>query len=103
MDININDVESFEDNESIKERAKTFLFAVMDYYDGTNSDKLDRAEEFIEDMLFQSKTKQNDLFSNDHRDAYQVAFFSKYVIIPMVRQRIRSKEDSNPFIINTWN
>lgn len=95
--------DSGSEEQNLQQKAQLFLSGVMDYYAGTNVNKLDRAEEFLDSLLFKYSVLTSNPFSTGPQETYDLAYIARYVLIPTIRKRMENKENSNPFSINDWN
>lgn len=96
-------MEASGSSDDVTRRAQRFILGIMEHYDGTGINKLDRAEEFVDSLLFKTSEGKNNLFSTEDWHSYNVAFVSKYIVIPMIRQRMTNRAESDPFSIHDWN
>jgi hypothetical protein len=87
----------------IKNQAEQFLLNVMNYYNGSPEQKIERSVEFLDDLLFFTENDLGNMFSIESRNVYKVAYYSRNVLIPKIIEDLQDQEDSNPFPINDWN
>lgn len=92
--------ENYDNNFFIE--AKKFLFEILSYYEGTTEKRLERATEFLDGLIFQTKFDRNP-FSNESTKFYYLAEYSKNILIPQIRDSIKELEESDPFDIHDWN
>ena len=87
----------------IKNQAEQFLLNVMNYYNGSPEQKIERSVEFLDDLLFFTENDLGNMFSIESRNVYKVAYYSRNILIPKIIEDLQNQEDSNPFPINDWN
>jgi hypothetical protein len=87
----------------IKDQAEHFLLNVMNYYNGSPEQKIERTTEFLDDLLFFTENDLENMFSSESRNVYKVAYYSRNILIPKIIEDLQNQEDSNPFPINDWN
>ena len=87
----------------IKNQAEQFLLNVMNYYNGSPEQKIERSVEFLDDLLFFTENDLGNMFSIESRNVYKIAYYSRNVLIPKIIEDLQDQEDSNPFPINDWN
>lgn len=90
-------------NDLLEAEAESFFKSIMDHYNGTMEHRIDRATEFLDELIFNLKYDLINPFSNDSRKYYGLAVFTRHIIIPQVIQALKVEEDSNPFDIHNWN
>lgn len=83
--------------------AREFLFSIMEHYHGSTEERVLRAEEFIDDLIFKTENDLKNLFSNESRKYYKLARYSKRVLIPELLRAIELLNESDPFNIHEWN
>ena len=88
---------------NFEDQAHTFLLGVMNYYRGTPEQKITRATEFLDDLLFFTENDLENPFSSESRNVYKVAYYSRNILIPKIINDLQEAEDSNPFPINDCN
>jgi hypothetical protein len=88
---------------SFDEDAREFLFSIMSHYQGTTEERIKRAAEFIDDLIFKTENDLKNPFSNDSRKYYKLARYSKRVLIPEILTALKILNDSDPFNIHEWN
>ena len=87
----------------IKNQAEQFLLNVMNYYNGSPEQKIERSVEFLDDLLFFTENDLGNPFSVESRNVYKVAYYSRHILIPKIISDLNDVDDSNPFPINDWN
>ena len=100
--------QSFSSEDQFPDRdmnaeAREFLFSIMSYYNGSTEEKITRASEFIDDLLFKTEHQLGNPFSNEARIYYTLANYSKIILIPEMINAINTIENSNPIDIHRWN
>ena len=88
---------------TFEDQAHMFLLGVMNHYRGTPEQKITRATEFLDDLLFFTENDLGNPFSVESRNVYKVAYYSRNILIPKIIEDLQDQEDSNPFPINDWN
>ncbi len=88
--------------QDIRTKAQMFLAGILTYYKGTPEMKLAKAEDFIDSLLFKAGAMLDHPFSNVGRETYDIAYISKYVLIPTMRERLEDRNESDPFTIHQW-
>jgi len=84
--------------------AESFFKSLMDHYNnGTIEHRIHRTSEFLDELIFNLKYDLVNPFSNDSRKYYQLAVFTKDILIPQVIEALEIEENSNPFEIHNWN
>ena len=87
----------------VKNQAEQFLLNVMNYYNGSHEQKLERTTEFLDDLLFFTENDLENPFSIESRNVYKVAYYSRHILIPKIISELNDVDNSDPFPINDWN
>ena len=87
----------------IKNQAEQFLLNVMNYYNGSPEQKIERTVEFLDDLLFFTENDLENQFSIESRNVYKVAYYSRNILIPKIIDDLNQVDNTNPFPINDWN
>ena len=87
----------------VKNQAEQFLLNVMNYYNGSPEQKLERTTEFLDDLLFFTENDLGNPFSIESRNVYKVAYYSRHILIPKIISELNDVDNSDPFPINDWN
>ena len=87
----------------IKNQAEQFLLNVMNYYNGSPEQKIERSVEFLDDLLFFTENDLGNPFSVESRNVYKVAYYSRHILIPKIISELNDVDNSDPFPINDWN
>ena len=87
----------------IKNQAEQFLLNVMNYYNGSPEQKIERTVEFLDDLLFFTENDLENPFSIESRNVYKVAYYSRNILIPKIIDDLNQVDNTNPFPINDWN
>lgn len=88
---------------SIRDKSVEFLAGILRYYEGTPEYKIDRAEQFLDKLMFSTMVETQNPFSNTGRDAYNIAYYARHVLIPQMRKIRMEIDGSDPFNIHRWN
>jgi hypothetical protein len=89
----------------VKNQAEHFLLNVMNHYHGSPKQKIERTTEFLDELLFFT---QHDLAGNifasiKSRNTYNMAYYSRHILIPEILKDLNEKDNSDPFPIDEWN
>ena len=89
----------------VKDQAEQFLLNVMNHYRGSPEEKVERSTEFLDELLFFT---QHDLAGNifapiESRNVYNMAYYSRHILIPKIIDDLNDVDDSDPFPIDEWN
>lgn len=87
---------------NIHDRARNFLIGILAHYPGSAEEKLEKSKKFIDEILFQSQYDLNP-FSNSMRETFDIAYYSRYVLVPEMIEKIKQYKNSEPFSIHDWN
>jgi hypothetical protein len=85
------------------DEAKEFLYSIMSFYPGTTTEKIKRTVEFLDDLIFKTESDLENPFSNDSRNYYKLAKYSRKILIPEILLALETVTDSDPFNIHDWN
>jgi len=88
---------------SFEESAREFLFSIMSYYSGSTREKIERAKEFLDDLIFKTQNGLDNPFDNTDRTYYRLANYSRETLIPELLENMELLDDSDPFDIHKWN
>jgi len=86
----------------IKNQAEQFLLNVMNHYNGSPEQRIERSVEFLDDLLFFTEHDLENPFSSESRNVYKVAYYSRHILIPKIISDLNDVDDS-PFPISDWN
>ena len=89
--------------EEFNESAREFLFSIMSYYNGSTEEKIKRASEFLDDLIFKTQNGLDNPFDNTDRTYYKLAKYSRKILIPELLETMESVDESDPFDIHEWN
>ena len=89
----------------VKNQAEQFLLGVMNHYRGSPEQKIERTTEFLDDLLFFT---EHDLAGNifasiESRNVYNMAYYSRHILIPKIVKDLNEEDNSDPFPIDEWN
>ena len=89
----------------VKNQAEQFLLNVMNHYRGSPEQKVERTTEFLDDLLFftEHDLAGNIFASTESRKVYNVAYYSRHILIPKIIDDLNDVDDSDPFPIDEWN
>jgi len=85
------------------DEAQAFLISIMDHYHGTIQYKIYRTKEFLDDLIFHTKYDLENPFSNNSRKYYDLAVFTRSILIPQLLEALEKHDNSEPFDVHGWN
>lgn len=89
--------------DSITNLAYKLTNSILQYYDGTVEEKLEKTDKFVSELLFKYQIGINNPLDNSNRKMYEVCQHAKKFIIPLMKLNLEDKLNSDPIEIHDWN
>jgi len=96
-------MDQYYSSDDFNKSAREFLFSIISHYSGTTEERIERAIEFLDDLIFKTESGLDNPFNNEDRTYYKLAKYSRGILIPQMLEGLTILKNSDPFGIHEWN